>query len=75
VAKLEVSGSGEFMLEGKPVEAAALRSAITSLHQTDKELYIHLVLSPKAKYESVRLATEAAQQSGARLGIVGNEQF
>jgi biopolymer transport protein ExbD len=75
LAKLEVSDSGEYKLDGKQVEANALHAAVSSLRKPGKELYIHLVSSPRANYESVRLATEAAQQSGAKIGIVGNERY
>jgi len=75
VVKLEVSELGAYSVDGSLVERAALKDALLAKRRNGKKLLIHIVPSSKAKYEAVEAAVKAVQDSGASLGMVGNERF
>ena len=75
VVRLEVSELGAYSVDGSLVERAALKDALLAKRRNGKKLLIHIVPSSKAKYEAVEAAVKAVQDSGATLGMVGNERF
>ena len=75
IVKLEISELGAYSVDGSPVERTALTDAILSKRQQGKLLLVHVVPSSKANYEAVEAAVRAARDSGASIGMVGNERF
>jgi biopolymer transport protein ExbD len=75
IVKLEVSEFGSYSLQGKPVKQGALIEALLSEREPGKQLVVHVIPSPRAKYEAVQAAMQAIQQVGGSVGIVGNERF
>jgi biopolymer transport protein ExbD len=75
VAKLEVSGSGTYVLNGQPVLPTSLTEAMQVLRAPGAELLVHVVPAPNASYEAVQFAMAAVQKVGGQIGIVGNERF
>ncbi len=73
--KLEVSEAGAYTLDGSPVLKEGLKHALRGKRPAKGTLLLHVVASPKAPYESVGQAMQAAQFAGAQVGIVGNERF
>jgi biopolymer transport protein ExbD len=73
--KLQVSESGAYLVNGQPVEQAALVAALRAAYAPGRELVVHVVPSPGAGYSAVQFAVAAVQQAGGSLGIVGNARF
>jgi biopolymer transport protein ExbD len=74
-AKLEVSEAGTYTLDGTSVTKEELKHAVRAKRPEKGKLVLHIVASPKASFEAVGQATQAAQFAGAEVGIVGNERF
>ena len=74
-AKLEVSETGAYTLDGASVSREDLKHAVRAKRPDKGELLLHVVASPKASFEAVGHAMQAAQFAGAQVGIVGNERF
>ena len=72
---LKVSASGRYEVNGKEVDRDGLESALAALKPTQGIFGIHFQPDKAAPYESVQFAMSIAQKLGARVGIVGNEQF
>lgn len=72
---LEISELGAYRVDGKPVEREALIEALSVKRQPGKQLLVHLIPSPKTKYETVQAAVVAVRQVGGSSGMVGNERF
>jgi biopolymer transport protein ExbD len=74
-AKLEVSETGAYTLDGASVSRDELKHAVRAKRPKKGNLLLHVVASPNASYEAVGHAMQAAQFAGAQVGIVGNERF
>lgn len=72
---LKVSASGQYQVNGKTVGRTELESALVAMRPKEGVLGIHLQADKQATYESVQFAVALAQKLGAKVGIVGNEQF
>ena len=75
IVKLEVSEFGTYSVDGHVVERTALKEVLVAKRESGKRLLVHIIPSSRAKYEAVEAAAKAAQDSGASIGVVGNEQF
>ena len=73
--KLKVCEDGTYILGGVLVSSEELRSTLEAKRSARGQLLVHVVASPKASYDAVAKAMEAAQAAGAKVGIVGNERF
>jgi len=74
-AKLEVSEFGTYTLDGATVPKEELKHALRAKRPENGKLVLHVIASPKASFEVVGQAMQAAQFAGAQVGIVGNERF
>jgi biopolymer transport protein ExbD len=73
--KLQVAESGAYLVNGQPVEQAALVAALRAAQVPGKELVVHVVPSPGTAYSAVQFGVAAVQQAGGSVGIVGNARF
>ncbi len=74
-ARLEVSETGTYTLDGALVPKEELKHAVRAKRPQNGKLVLHVVAAPKASFEAVGHAMQAAQFAGAQVGIVGNERF
>jgi len=75
IVKLEISELGAYAVDGSLVQRMALTDALLAKRQHGKLLLVHVIPSSKANYEAVEAAVRAARDSGASIGMVGNERF
>ena len=75
VVRLEISDLGTYSVDGHAVARDVLTEALVAKRQPGKQLFVHLVASSKVNYGAVEAAVKAARDSGASIGIVGNERF
>jgi biopolymer transport protein ExbD len=73
--RLQVSGSGAYLVNGQLVEQAALVAVLRAAQAPGRELLVQVVPSPGAAYGAVQSAVAAVQQVGGSVGIVGNARF
>jgi biopolymer transport protein ExbD len=74
-AKLEVSESGTYTLDGVVVARDELKYAVKAKRPESGTLLLHIAASSRASFEAVGHAMQAAQYAGAQVGIVGNERL
>lgn len=72
---LKITASGSFVVNGKEVSRDGLEAKLASLRPETEIFGIHLQPDKAAPHESVQFAVATAQKLGARVGMVGNEQF
>lgn len=71
VVLLQVTDSGQYVLAGKPVALANLRTKLRELNSSGRPIDFHIVGSPKVTYELVMPALQIAQEEGLiKVGFV-----
>jgi len=75
LVNLEISEAGAYTVNGQAVAAGALSEALSAKRESGKRLFVYVKPSAKSKYEAVEAALKAVRESGASIGMVGNEQF
>lgn len=73
--RLELAKGGAYVLDGKPVERAALTEVFLRHKREDGSLMVALVPSLDGKSEDVNFAMEAVRKAGGRVALVGGEAF
>jgi biopolymer transport protein ExbD len=72
---LKVSAQGSYEVNGKEVSREKLEDTLAALRPNEGAFVVHLQPDKSAPQESKHYAMGIAQRLGAKIGVVGNEQF
>ena len=72
---LKVSASGSYEVNGRQVDREMLETTLAALKPEEGVFGIHFQPDKAAPQDAVQYAMAIAQKLGAKVGIVGNEQF
>lgn len=70
-ALLEVSAAGAYVLEGQPVDAAALAAGLAARKAADPKLVVEIKVAPGAPMSAVDAAVARVESAQARVAFVG----
>jgi biopolymer transport protein ExbD len=68
-ATLHITGSGQYILDDRPVSADELSAAITKMHDAAPSLLVEIHPSPRAAQSSVDSAVGAVKQAHALVAF------
>lgn len=76
IHKLHLNAAGNTVLDGKPLNDAALRAALAGLAEDPAGTQLHFETDGHARYERFDQVVAMIKRSGIeKIGFVGNQQF